>query len=69
MNSLIRRSLLKNKNINLMGGMPLNRNFATLVLAEHYEGQLNTGSLASCLKAAEGFNDDKVNNINIIIII
>ena len=35
------------------------RNFATLVLAEHFEGKLNM-SLGSCLTAAKDLNDSHV---------
>ena len=36
-----------------------NQNFATLVLAEHFNGKLNS-SVGSCLRAAQELNDDKV---------
>ena len=35
------------------------RNFATLILAEHFEGNLNS-SVGSCLKAAQELNDPEV---------
>jgi hypothetical protein len=38
---------------------PSNRSFATLVLAEQFEGKLNM-SIASCLTAAKDLNDSHV---------
>jgi len=41
------------------------QNFATLVLAEHFEGKLSS-SVGSCLKAAQELNDDQVSFFNSI---
>lgn len=42
-----------------MSRMPMNRNFATLVLAEHFNGKLNS-NLGSMMTAAGQLNDDQV---------
>ena len=43
----------------LLRANPLKRNFATLVLAEHFEGKLNS-NLGSLLTAASNLNDPEV---------
>jgi len=41
-----------------------NRNFSTLVLAEHLDGHVNS-SLGSSLRAASELNDDHVSSPNV----
>jgi hypothetical protein len=40
-----------------------NRSFATLILAEHFEGKLNM-SIGACLKAAQELKDNHVSSNN-----
>ena len=42
-----------------LGSARVQRNFATLILSEHFEGKLNP-TLGNVLKAASNFNDPAV---------
>lgn len=59
-NGMMGRSTLLNKaSMAMIANQPQNRNFATLILAEHFEGKLNS-QIGSCLKAAQDLNDNDV---------
>lgn len=54
-------TLIKGASIAVNSNQLQQRNFATLILAEHFEGKLNS-QIGSCLTAANDLNDKDVSS-------